>query len=123
MSSKKIKDEFAHLIGVQNAWIDPDGKFIPVGYMCHNEWATDYMEQVFKLDFSEIVDLINKHKCDYPYEYLCKVKGWIRLMNWTGRGEGFHLVGYSESQKPNQAQKDTVFLWCAKNGYNYENLF
>jgi hypothetical protein len=44
-------------------------------------------------------------------------------MNWTGRGEGFHLVGYSESQKPNQAQKDTVFLWCAKNGYNYENLF
>jgi len=121
--AKAKKDKYEYLINCNNAWIDSEGNFIPVGYMQHNAYAIEYLEEKLNMDFLAMQDLFDTHNVCYHWEYLCKVKGWIRLMNWTGRTNGTHLVGYIDTQKPTETQKNIIFLWCAKNGYDYEKLF
>lgn len=121
MSNKK--NEYEHLAGYNNAWLDDQGNFFPVPFMQHNQWAIEYLQKELKVDFFDMMAFVEKKGFDYPWEYLCKGKGWIRLMNWTGQAKGTYLVGYSEDQKPTETQKDTLFLWCSKNGYEYDDLF
>lgn len=123
MKSKKVSKEFEHLIGESNAWIDDDGNFMPVPYMGHEEFASDYLQEKLNIDFFELQDLIHSHGVKRTYEYMCKVKGWIRLINWTGRTQGTHVVGYTTSQKPTQTQRDTLYLWCSLNNFDFDELF
>ena len=52
-----------------NCWIDPDGNFFRTGYMAHNQWATEYLQQFWDVDFFDLRKKLEKeHRwggCDY----------------------------------------------------------
>ena len=118
-----IPAESSEFKNITNGWLDPDGNLYPCGNMDHSNWAGDYIQHDWGLenDFTTYWDRLGKETGNhYAYEYLHK-KGWMRLLTWISFKS--RLVGYTDKSRPNSAQKDTIYLWCAMNNYKYENLF
>lgn len=118
------------LQGKTNAWIKPSGQFIEVGYMEHNEFASNYFREKYGNKCYEVIEgFEEKYNVQYPYEILHEL-GWVRLMTWT---EGLSRVyggcepndGRLDTMDPtlNHKQKETLQDWCMDNNYKYDNLF
>ena len=111
---------------VDNAWINPDGKMYRCGYMEHNMWATDYViDKMCKGDIKKGQDKIAKlNKMEYggyAYEALNNL-GWVRLLWWSDTS-GHRIYGRTGNPDLTSSQTDTLFLWCAMNGKNFDDLF
>jgi hypothetical protein len=114
-----------------NAWIDPDGNLIPVGYMCHNEWAMDYFKEQ-EGDFFESklkIKEITGSSFSYPYEALHKL-GWVRLLTWSDEktkllGNTYDISVTDNTIDPslNDKQLLTILEWCEVNNFKFLNLF
>lgn len=109
--------------GVTNAWINPDGELYECGYMCHNEWAFEYIQDVlcggdFSKAMIKIDEIHNNSLSAYPYTALHKL-GWIRLLTWnSGKTK---LLGECVIE-PNELQKDTIMFWCSLNKIDYDEF-
>ena len=116
------------LKGKNNAWIKPSGQFIVIGYMQHNEWASDYFREKWGGDwFDKLHETYGSFS--YPYQALHKL-GWIRLLTWTdgntkALGDCFDPRVTDNTVDPSctKRQKETLIEWCKDNEYNYHNLF
>ena len=85
-----------------NGWLDPYGKYYPVGgFAQHSAWASDYLRDQKIKDEDEIGGR-------YPYEILEDL-GWLRVMDW-GAATGIRF-GYCK--EPTHDQKETLQLFCA----------
>jgi hypothetical protein len=84
-----------------NGWLDPYGKYYPVGgFSLHNQWADEWLQQndpkYAKIDH------------EYPYEAL-EAKGWLRIMDWGAGTE----ISFGYKHQPNHEQKEVLYLFCA----------
>jgi len=61
-----------------NAWLDPNGKIIEVPGAFHDEYAYILLKKEAEMDEERVFDLIEKEKCEYPYQVLHK-RGWVRI--------------------------------------------
>ncbi len=104
--------------GLSNAWISPTGKLYWVAYMGHNAWANEYLEELWGIDF---IDIVEKRLGGlYASEYLCQELDWLRLVTWGTKPE---VVGATISQRPNKEQEEELYIWCAINKIEYDSLF
>lgn len=123
-------DQYKNL---DNAWLDPYGELFEVGFMEHEQWAREYLEEKeFFVDEDLLKDgiknlcyrtLEKKTNCQYAHEYLTK-NSWFRLLTWNGKDS--QLVGYrwpTPIETLNADQESTLLEWCSANNYKFENLF
>lgn len=117
------------LKGKNNAWIKPSGQFVEIGYMEHNEWASDYFEE--KYGWEDYMDKIDEicNGDGYPYQALHKL-GWIRLLTWSdGKSKALgdcydpRVTDNTVDPACTAKQKETLMDWCMDNNFNYDNLF
>lgn len=117
--------------GKMNAWIDPEGNFIPVGYMQHNEWANEYFREKYGLieGIEKVEEICGSMYSSYPYTALHKL-GWIRLLSWTddkpkllGECESNEYLRDTRDPSMTEAQKKTTIRWAQINKVNYKDLF
>ncbi len=111
--------------GIENAWIDPNGKFFEVGYMAHTEFAIKWVEDKYGMGY-ELP--FNK----YHHEVLHEL-GWLKVQahyqqcqpRVTGNCVDLTVVKMHDSMDPvsNKAQKLAIKEWCRVNGNNYEDIF
>lgn len=119
------------LEGKKNAWVNPSGQFIEVGFMGHDEFARKYFEEKYgREDASEkIGEICGSILSSYPYQALHKL-GWIRLLTWTqgstralGDCTSFKVTDNTMSPTANRKQLDTLLEWCKDNHFKYMDLF
>jgi len=116
---------------LKNAWIDPYGEFYECNFFGHEEWAREYLQDqalfvddsLYKVGVKQFTyrELQKATNLSYAHEYLCK-KGWLRLLTWDVK-LGTKVVGYSDTQRPNADQEDSLYLYCSKNKLDYNSLF
>ena len=58
-----------------DSWIDSEGKIIEVGYMQHNDYASELL--IKEMGIGEMVDMLEENNT-MPYEILHK-RGWVRV--------------------------------------------
>jgi hypothetical protein len=121
-----------NLIGIENAWIDPEGNIYPVGYMCHNEWAEEHLAEIYKCRVFQVFDNLEK-QFGYDFDSFASglhILGWVKLMTWTegktqvlGNCSSMENMGDTIDPKLNDKQRNTLVKWCRHNKFEFKRLF
>lgn len=83
-------------------FINPEGKYIPVGWSNHSKWASDYLKTNFT-ETKEWMKLMNKFNCNAT-DALVKGFNWILIDN-PQQGKGIIQQG----ERITKAQKETLY--------------
>lgn len=82
-------------------FINPQGKYIPVEWCNHSEWARKYVSKNYSIEER----MKNKNKYNYyDVDWLVHIKNWILIDN-PQQGRGHAQIGKSMTK----AQKETLF--------------
>jgi len=104
--------DLSDLVGT-NWWVNPEAQAFKLGIACHNEWASEYLENTIGLEKMCRVSM-DDGMC--PYEQLQDI-GWVRLLCWSDRTKEVCMGSIrNNKEKPNWHQKSFVNDWCMANG-------
>lgn len=92
-----------------SVWIQPTGEVHEVGFACHNDFASDWLEQHDKKTYEKVLNGLSS----YYYEALQDL-GWIRILGWS-EPPIFVITG-----RVTPKQRITLKDYCLKNNVPYD---
>jgi len=96
----------------ESVWIGIDGKTYIVGFACHEEWATEYLQKHNPEFFDEYGI---KNSRGYSYDILYDL-GWIRILGW--KDPPLFVIPDMITPK----QKISLREYCIKNSLRYADF-
>lgn len=91
-------------------WLDPNGRFYPVAWAHHQEWAQEYIEKNYSHEefyrFMSRLDRTNAHATGCAGDFLVFSKDWILLHS---PHQGLAQMTHSEMRPFTKAQKEFLY--------------
>ena len=110
-----------------NGWIEPNGRIHYARYLCHNDWAHDYLRKGRYKDILDYDELLDQYESDT--EYLHHL-GWIRLLTWAdgntqaiGSTYDWEVLDDTVDPSTTARQRETLRVWCIDHNVRYDSLF